>query len=257
MADSAATAGIELDPYLERIGWQGDTRATLDVLEGLLDAHMRAIPFENLDVLLGRRIRLDLAGIEAKLIGARRGGYCFEHATLFAAVLERIGFQVQRHAARVVLVRTLAEAPRTHMFLSVALPEGRFVVDPGFGALVPRHPFPLVDAGARRPCASTHWMALAGARWVLRTLRDGAEVDKHYTSTHPASAFVQHLMLRAFTPDGALTVMDRAVTRRRGDSTQASTLSDREALRALVRDSFGFDLPELERLRLPSIPEWT
>ena len=273
MAGSAAAAGIDLDAYLERIGWQGEVRATLEVLEGLLDAHMRRIPFENLDVLLGRRIRLDLAGVQAKLVGARRGGYCFEHATLFAAVLERFGFRLLRHAARVVLYRAVDDAPRTHMFLSITLPEGRFVVDPGFGALVPRRPFPLVDAAVGRPVGATHWLAREGARWALRTLRDGAESDvwvstleaesridfevaNHYTATHPASPFVQRLMMRAFTDDGSVTVMNRAVTTWHGDSPRTSVLADRAALRTLARESFGFDLPELEQLRVPSIPEW-
>ena len=70
-----------LDAYRERIGWRGDTPLTLATLTGLLRAHMNAIPFENLDPLLGRPVRLDLESLQRKLVHARRGGYCFEHAT--------------------------------------------------------------------------------------------------------------------------------------------------------------------------------
>jgi N-hydroxyarylamine O-acetyltransferase len=83
---------IDLDAYFERIGWGGSTHATFHTLSDLIHAHMTAIPFENLDVLLGRSIRLDLEGIQDKLVRARRGGYCFEHSTLLASVLERLGF---------------------------------------------------------------------------------------------------------------------------------------------------------------------
>ena len=80
---------------------------------------MAAIPFENLDVLLGRGIRLDLESVTAKLVTARRGGYCFEHGTLFQAALGALGVAATAHAARVLLVVPKAEAPRTHMFLTI------------------------------------------------------------------------------------------------------------------------------------------
>ena len=137
------TSPINLDAYFNRIRWGGNTRPTYDTLAQLVHAHMQHIPFENLDVLLGRGIRIDLESIQNKLVHARRGGYCFEHATLFAAVLEQLGFQPTCHSSRVVLLFPRTEAPRTHMFLTVPLPEGTFVVDPGFGSLAPRVPVPL------------------------------------------------------------------------------------------------------------------
>ena len=167
---------IDLDAYFARIGWRGATDATYDTLAGLLRAHLRHVPFENLDVLLGRDIALDLAALQDKLVRARRGGYCFEHATLFAAVLEALGFAPVRHAARVVLVAPRGEVPRTHMFLSVPLAEGTFVVDPGFGNIAPGAPLPLDERRSAQQSAS-HWMARAGADWVLHARKDGAVVD--------------------------------------------------------------------------------
>jgi N-hydroxyarylamine O-acetyltransferase len=124
---------LDVDAYLERIHWRGKVSPTFDTLAGLLDAHMTHIPFENLDVLLGRPISLDLSALEQKLVRARRGGYCFEHATLFAAVLERLGFQPVRHSARVTLFEPRTVSARTHMFLTVAIDRETFVIDPGFG----------------------------------------------------------------------------------------------------------------------------
>src|SRR5579871_5528669 len=139
------TDELDLDAYHARIGWTGDrTPAPVDtVLAQLLDHHMRSIPFENLDVLLGRPPRLDLASLQRKLVAGHRGGYCFEHSTLMAAVLERLGFTIARHSARVTMRTPRGEAPRTHMFLTVALPKVTVMIDPGFGGQASRLPVPL------------------------------------------------------------------------------------------------------------------
>jgi len=268
----------DLENYFERIDWRGGVAPTRRTLAGLLRAHMRRIPFENLDVLLGRPVRIDLASVERKLVQARRGGYCFEHATLFAAVLERLGFNPLRHAARVTLVAPRTEMPRTHMFLSVTLAEGTFLLDPGFGMLAPQFPVPLIERSAptaaeATDAAATHWMVRAEGHWILRASTGGKTVDcwattmevenpvdfemaNHFTSTWPASAFVNRMMLRALTDAGRITLMNRDLTVWRGDVPEPRQVADRTALRAILADHFGFDLPEVEQMRVPSIPEW-
>ncbi len=264
---------FNLDAYLERIQWGGETRPAYETLAGLLNAHMSRIPFENLDVLLGRPIRLDSDSVQDKLVRAHRGGYCFEHGTLFAAAIGELGFEVVRHTARVVLFVPRTAAPRTHMFLKVRLAEGIFIVDPGFGSLAPRVPVPLADGVVARAGEETHWMVRDGPYWVLRaqigdktvdgwvsTLDvDNAvdfEVGNYFTATHPASPFVNRIMMRALTAGGRVTVMNRDVTVWHGNEARATQLADRGALRALLRRYFGFDLPEIDQLRVPSIPEW-
>jgi N-hydroxyarylamine O-acetyltransferase len=251
---------VDLERYFERIGWQGATTPTPDVLAGLLANHMRAIPFENVDVLLGRPPQLELGALEAKLVGARRGGYCYEHATLLAAVLRALGFEVRTHSARVVIVTPRSEAPRTHMFLTV----GDLMLDPGFGGLAPRVPVPL-DGTA----AGDHRLVRDGAELVLEhrgqrlwvsSLEHDLPVDfemaNHYTATHPRSHFTQRLMMRAFVPAGQVRISNRDLTVMRGDAVTTSTLADRSELRTVVATHFGFDLPEIERLIVPSVPEW-
>jgi arylamine N-acetyltransferase len=98
---------LDLDAYLGRINYTGPRTPTYDALTGILQAHIASIPFESFDVLLGRPIRLDSEGLQAKIVTARRGGYCFEHASLMYAALERIGFAPVRHASRVLLQRFL------------------------------------------------------------------------------------------------------------------------------------------------------
>jgi len=116
---------LDLDAYFERIGYRGERTATLPTLQEIHRLHPAAIPFENLNPLLGLPVRLDLASIEAKLVRSRRGGYCFEHNLLLAEVLERLGFGVTRLAARVLWNQPEdARTARGHMLLAVAV-DGR------------------------------------------------------------------------------------------------------------------------------------
>ena len=263
---------LDLDAYFTRIHWRGTTAPTHATLAGLLAAHMDHIPFENIDVLLGRPVRLDLEGLQAKLVHARRGGYCFEHATLFAAVLEALGFAPLRHAARVIVFQPRSEVARTHMFLSVTVDGARFVVDPGFGPFASRSPVPLDGAGvpSGRP---THRMAREGADWVLHAPYHGAEapawvstlepenpadfeVANYFIATHPDSLFRNWLIASAATPDGRVNVMNRDVTVVRAGTPTTVQLPHRNALRALLAENFGFDLPEVETIQVPAIPDW-
>jgi N-hydroxyarylamine O-acetyltransferase len=267
------SASLNLDAYFERINWGGGTEPTFETLAGLLRAHLLQIPFENFDVLLGRGIRLDLDGVQAKLVAAHRGGYCFEHATLFAAVLEKLGFQTARHTARVIVFAPITAAPRTHMFLTVRLPSGTFVVDPGFGPFAARVPIPLTDGAAAHGDFETHWMIRDGNRWMLRaqlggklmdtwvtTLEQDNSVDfemaNHYTATHPHSLFANRLIIASLNKEGRVTAMNREVNVWHGTVPRPTQLADRLALRRLLINYFGFDLPEVEHLKVPSIPEW-
>jgi N-hydroxyarylamine O-acetyltransferase len=264
---------INLDAYFDRINWRGGTDPTFETLAGLLRAHVLQIPFENFDVLLGRGVRLDLDSIQSKLIDARRGGYCFEHATLFGAVLEQLGFETSRHTARVVLFEPVTAAARAHMFLTVRLPEGTFVADPGFGLFTSRVPIPLVDGAKARGDYETHWMVRDGERWILRaqlgdepidawvtTLEEDNPVDfemgSHFTATHPASPFVNRIMISALTEEGRVTLMNRDAKIWQANRANPVKLADRSALREFLIKYFGFDLPEVEDLRVPTIPEW-
>jgi N-hydroxyarylamine O-acetyltransferase len=269
--------GFDLDSYLARVsGGSGPSGplSTIDDIAALMRAHMAAIPFENLDVLLGRRIRIDLDSVVAKLVTARRGGYCFEHGTLLQAALRALGIEATAHAARVLLAAPRAEAPRTHMFLTVVDGDTTWVLDPGFGGPGPIVPVPLVTGQEVRDQHDVHRMVHRDGEWLLEGLVKGAmtplwtsslepqlPVDfalaNHYVATFPESPFVQRLMIRALTPEGRVSAMNRDVTIRRGHEVETRQLADRAALRRMVAAHFGFDLPELDHLRVPSVPEWT
>src|SRR4051812_2008631 len=101
MSDANAGAAVDLDAYFRRIGYSGSRTPTFEVLAAIHERHVRTIPFENLDILLGRDIRIDLASVSRKLVHDQRGGYCFEQNTLFAGVLRALGFVVRPLIARV------------------------------------------------------------------------------------------------------------------------------------------------------------
>lgn len=265
---------FDLDAYLARIDWRGSLEPTLETLTGLTRAHISRVPFENVDVLLGRGIRIDLDSIVEKLVVARRGGYCFEHGTLFQAVLDRLGFSSIAHAARVVVIVPRHQSPRTHMFLTVDIDGERYVVDPGFGGLTASGPVPLREGVEVRDGRDRHRMVRHGDEWVLEADVDGTmtplwvstlepqlpvdfQLANYWVSTADASPFMNRLMLRALTPDGRTSVMNRDVTVIRAGTTEKYQLADRRALRALLVEHFGFDLPDVEHMRVPMVPEWS
>jgi N-hydroxyarylamine O-acetyltransferase len=264
---------FDLDGYLARIGWEGPRDPTPGTLALLLRAHMMGIPFENLDVLLGRGIRIDLESVYSKLVTARRGGYCFEHGVLLFAALQRLGFQPVAHAARVIQLRPRAEAPLTHMFLTVRMAGATLVLDPGFGGHAPRVPVPLGGEEVRDG-GDCHRMVRQGNEWVLEAQIDGAAtalwsssvepaepVDfvmaNHFVSTYPESPFVMRLMLRAMTKTMRVSMMNQDVTVRDTGGHHTRVITDRADLRRLLIEHFGFDLPDVEHLRVPTVPDWT
>ena len=265
---------FDLDSYLSRIGWRGSLEPTLETLAGLTRAHVTQIPFENVDVLLGRGIRIDLDSIVEKMVVSRRGGYCFEHGTLFQAVLDQLGFRTVAHAARVVTIVARHQAPRTHMFLTVDIDDHRVVVDPGFGGHTAVVPVPLVEGAEVSDGSDRHRMVRREGEWVLEAEIEGTmtplwtstleqqwpidfQLANHWVSTASASPFVNRLMLRALTPSGRTSVMNRDVTVVRAGTTEKYQLADRQALRALLGAHFGFDLPDVEQLKVPMVPEWS
>lgn len=266
-------SAFDLPAYLARIAYCGRLEPDRATLAGLLAAHMASIHFENIDVLLGRPIRLDVEGLQDKIVRGRRGGYCFEQATLFDAALRTLGFNTTLRTARVTLVLAPDKAPRGHMIVVVDLPEGSFIADPGLGGLGCRTPIPL-DGTPVEESGETTYIVFDGRRRMLkiesgeRTLDawtsglDGDnwvdfEVANHWFSTHPASPMRQRLMLRAMTPEGRVTVMNRDVTTRAKGQAGSRKLEDRAALRRLLQEVFAFDLPEVETLCVPSVPEWS
>ena len=158
---------MDLDAYCRRVGWTGPRAASLEVLSGLCLRHTASIPFENLDILLGQPIKLDLPSVVDKLVTRHRGGYCFEQNALFQAVLTQMGFRVTPLGARVRLgVGPEVQTARTHMLLRVDVDDGAYIADVGFG-FTPTGPLRLQQGREQSLHLSTYRFTRDGALWVL------------------------------------------------------------------------------------------
>ena len=211
------TDTFDLPRYLERVGFTGTPAADPATLTALHRAHLATVPFENLDLMLGRGVRVDLASVQEKLVTRRRGGYCFEHGTLFAAALTCLGFRVERLLARTGDDPQRPRA-RSHLVLSVGTAtddgdgDGRWLADVGFGSGL-LEPIPLRADAPSKQGVWTYDLVRSGADtphggWTLRERRGGAwtvlysftdepqfpidiEVANHYVATYPTSPFLR------------------------------------------------------------------
>jgi N-hydroxyarylamine O-acetyltransferase len=250
-----------LESYFTRIDYAGPRAPTLGVLRDLHYRHAHAVPFENLDVLLGRGIRLDAGALTEKLIRARRGGYCFEQNGLFQRVLTTLGFAVTPLAARVRWqVPAEIETGRTHMLLKVDLAEGPHIVDVGFGGLNPTGPFLLEPGLAQATSLETYrivpWgggyelQALLGEAWAVLyrftlepQLPPDQEISNWFVSTAPTSRFVLNLTLALPDGDRRHTLFnDRFTIRYRDGRVEERMLEDAQALVLTLRRYFRLDL---------------
>jgi N-hydroxyarylamine O-acetyltransferase len=257
------SAELDLGAYLRRIGLAAAPATDLAGLRSLHFAHATRIPFENLDIQLGLPIRLDLDSLQAKLVRKRRGGYCFEHNTLFLAVLRAIGFDVIACEARVRL-GALELLPRTHMLLLVRLEGATWLCDVGFGGEGLLHPVPM-DGEAHGQFLNTYRVAVEGGLRVLQSFHDGAWEDlyafvpeerfpidfvlaNHYTSTHADSRFLTTLTAQLPGPEVRRILRNRAYAELRGEQAEGRELAAEEVL-PMLREVFGLDVPEGARFR--------
>lgn len=218
MTDPWTVDRLDLDAYLARTGASAEEPG-LAALERLQVAHALTFTFDNVDVLLESHPGVALEQVQEKFVGRGRGGYCFEHATLLGAVLERLGYAVTRHLSRVGPVET---SPRTHFVLVVDLDGRRWMVDPGIGR-PPLGPIPLEDGADVTHSGWRHRLRRVseGRSWAIdRKVSDGWEymhtmddlpvqpvdvaMGHHWTSTHPTTHFRSSLMVirHGLDPDG-------------------------------------------------------
>jgi N-hydroxyarylamine O-acetyltransferase len=258
------TQPMDLDAYFKRIGYDGPREASLDVLRALHTAHTTTIPFENLTPLMGARVELDLDALQAKLVGQRRGGYCFEQNALFNAALDALGFQVTALAAR---VRWMAppDAPlgaRSHMLLKVDMVDGPWLADVGFGGHILAEPIRLV-AGIDQsvPGATLRLDDVGDGALMLRTRLPSGWQDVYrfdlvpqlpadyatsnwFTSTHPDSIFVNALLAERLTPEVRYSLFNRKLTVRWADGrTEQRTLADADDFAHVLDQTFNLTPP--------------
>jgi N-hydroxyarylamine O-acetyltransferase len=263
------TDAIDLNGYLRRIGFAGAATPTVDTLAAIHRLHPAAIPFENLDPLLGRPVHLDLPSLEDKLVRGGRGGYCFEQNLLLSHALTAIGFTVTGLAARVLWnVPDGVITARSHMLLRVEVPgDGTYLADVGFGGQVltgrlrlvvgveqetPHEPYRLVDDSRDGDLGAGYLMQtrIAGSWQTMyrfdlqQQFQPDYEVSSHYMSTSPRSHFTTGLVAARAIAGRRFALRNRQLTIHHlgGDSERRILDSVAEVRRVLERD-IGIALP--------------
>jgi N-hydroxyarylamine O-acetyltransferase len=255
-------ASLDLDAYLARIDYRGPVAARLDTLQDIALRHPLAIPFENLNPLLGRPVALDVASLQQKLLRDGRGGWCFEHNVLLGTALAAIGFDVTGLAARVMWnMPAGATLPRSHMVLQVILEGQVLIVDAGFGGLTLTGPLRLVaDVEQDTPHerfrliraneyfvvearVRDEWKALYRFDRQWQAIAD-YEVTNWYLSTNPKSHFLTTLVAARVQADRrfALRNTDFAI-HHRGGYTERRALASAQELRDTLEQTFGIKVP--------------
>lgn len=263
----------DLDAYFARIAYDGPRAATFEVLCALHRHHVCAIPFENLDVLLDRGIRIDLASVTRKLVTDHRGGYCFEQNTLFAAVLRTLGFEVITLGGR-VRWKVPDEVPtaRTHMILLVHCDGRRHLCDVGFGGLSLSTPIDLDVGTEQRSGHESRRVSRRDGEYVHQVLRHGHWLDVYrftlephgavdyelanwYTATHPASRFRQNLVAALAAEDRHYTLANHGFNIRHADGrVEKTVIASADELLDVLRSRFGLHFPAGTRFGPPGSP---
>lgn len=262
---STAAPDIDLPRYLARIGYDGPVAPTLEVLAALQTAHIAAIPFEAIDVLTGEGVDIGAGAVDAKLIGAGRGGYCFEQNGLFLRVLRAIGFAAEGLIGRVrwMLADDAPPTPRTHMVVRVTLDGRPWLADVGFGAAVPPVPLALESSAPQATPHETYriarhgdaWQvsALLGEEWATLYLIDDApppaidyELGNWYTSAHPGSHFRHQLIAARTTAEARYGLRDNRLSIRLTDGRTERRYLSADEIEEVLASTF----------LLPVRPHW-
>jgi N-hydroxyarylamine O-acetyltransferase len=254
---------MDLEAYLDRIGHAGPVRPDLATLRALHRAHLLAIPYENLDVQLGRPLTTEPAAAYDKIVNRRRGGWCYEMNGLFAWALDQVGFKVTRMAGGAMRELRGDAAVGNHLVLLVELDGERWIADVGFGDGMP-DPFPLAVGP----------LAAEGFAFRLETIEDGwwrfhnhefggaKSFDFQVAPANPAllaekcawlqsweeSTFRLNLIAQRWRGPEILQLLGRRFRSIRPGGADERLLGSADELVCVLRDDFTLDVPEVAAL---------
>ena len=225
----------EAQAYLERIGCHGRLDRSVESLRALQRAHVFSVPFENLDIPLGRHIPVDVAHAYDKVVGNHRGGYCYELNPLFHALLTCLGYDATLVAAR-ILLRDDGH-PFDHATTIVHLDDD-WLVDVGFGRQPPPMPLARDKANEVGNEDGTFRMRYRDGEFVVMGSTDDGSFEESYgfpltprtlaefeprsrwVQTSPDSKFTEAPICTLLTEGGRVTISGlRFITREGGDVT--------------------------------------
>lgn len=258
---------VNLNAYFERIGFAGSIAPSLATLELLHALHPASIPFENLSPLLGLPVALDQQSLEKKLLGEKRGGYCFEHNLLLKRMLAELDYPVRGLAAKVLWnnPETVKDKP-DHMLVAVDINAATYIADVGFGGLTLTAPLRLRADVEQVTPHETYRLTGGEPEWRLEvklgdewrplysfTTTEWADADYEplnaVISGDPASAFTKELRV-ALSPKGQRLKLwnNRLTIQPLEGEPEKRLLTSVAELREALSDIFGISLPSADLL---------
>lgn len=254
----ASSPGMDTGAYLERIGYRGALDPTVSLLTSLHRAHMLSVPFENLDIPLGREITLSRASFYDKIVRRRRGGFCYELNGLFGWLLGQLGFRVALLSGRVYD----GDRPGPefdHVVLLIEM-EDRMIADVGFGDSF-IEPIPL-DTTEQSQRGVSYRLTGPDAEQVLEQRQPGGEWEPRYTfsltprrleefaamchhqQTSPDSVFTRKSVCSLATPEGRITLSNGRLIVTAGGRRDEREVTNEKEYRALLKTRFGIELEQ-------------
>jgi N-hydroxyarylamine O-acetyltransferase len=253
---SPATWNV-FDPtaYLYRLGLTETIATNVSGLRRLHRAHLLRVPFENLDIHLGRPIRLDPASLFAKIVTHRRGGFCYELNGLFASLLKALGFSVALLSARVANDEGVFGTEFDHLALRIDIDEP-YLADVGFGDLFLEPVRLIADVEQNDPCGDfrfvdkedawilqrrgteAQWISLYSLTLLPHRLDDFAEMCL-YHQTSAASHFTRKIVCSLATPTGRVTISGDRLIERSGGHRHERIIGTEAEFRFLLANRFG------------------
>jgi N-hydroxyarylamine O-acetyltransferase len=254
---------MDVQAYFDRIGFTDDARPDLTTLRALHRAHMLAIPYDSLDVQLGRPVSLDPAAAFDKIVTRRRGGWCYEMNGLFGAMLQNIGFKVTRMAGAAMREVRGDFMIGSHLVLLVELDGEPWIADVGFGdgALEPFRlaagPLSFEGYDFRVETLDERWWRfhnhpLGGAKsfdFVVEPADPALLQEKcDWLQGAADSPFVQNVICQRYRGGEILQLIGRSYRQVRGTEKQERLIESADEFVRVLRDDFTLDLPEAASL---------
>ena len=252
-------SGLDVAAYLTRIGHRGPAEPTAETLRSIHRQHMLHVPFENLDIHERVPIVLDESALFEKVVRRRRGGFCYELNGLFAAVLRRIGFDLDLLSAQVAGADGGYGPDFDHLALLVRVGAQRWLADVGFGDSF-IEPLRLEDGVVQEQTHGAYRLGRDGAYRCLSRGRDGQveplyrfdlvprrlgdfEAMCRYHQTSAASVFTRKRICSLATASGRITLSDTRLIRLEGGVRTERELASEDERRGILAEVFGLTLP--------------
>jgi len=256
---SQPTLNVDIEAYLQRIKHVGEVRPTEATLLSLHRAHILAVPFENLDIHLGRKIVCDEGRFLHKIVNEHRGGFCYELNGAFAALLRALGFRVTLLSGRVAGEDGRYGPEFDHLTLLVDF-ENPWLADVGFGDSF-LEPLRLNPGMEQAQSGRVYRLTSIDGAFDLEVSAEGKWKREYTFTLHPhdlsefagmciyhqtstESHFTRQRICSLATPEGRVTLSDHKLIETRRGSRQETLLAGDQEWRAKLCDLFGVVLPE-------------